>query len=101
MIDITKTYTFDGESGTVLTTTRPFAGFPVVWMNQEGVLRTFTSEGRYSVCGLVKLREVRPTRWVNVYTHTVSGPYDSREIAHANAGSLRIACIEFSEGDGI
>ena len=50
MIDINKSYTFDGEEGTVLTVTRPRSNesYPVVWMSDTGILRTFTSDGRYT-----------------------------------------------------
>lgn len=102
MIDINKKYTFNGESGAVLTVTGSMIMYPVVWQAWTGNIYTFTAEGRrLNPCGPICLIEVKPTRWVNVYPSYVGGPYSSRVNADTYAGVSRIACIEFTEGDGI
>ena len=41
---------------------------------------------------------IRPAQWVNIYPNE---GHDTKEIATKQAGARRIACIEFSEGDGL
>ena len=102
MIKMHKKYTFEGEEGTVLTVTRNHKAYPVVWIGIEGSIRTFTSVGWCSG-GLpgAQLIEAKPTQWMNIYP-CHSGPiHYSKEQADDNASPGRIACIEFTEGDGI
>ena len=101
MIDMDKKYTFKGMSGKVVMVDRKCSSFPVLWVRDDGDIWTFTSDGRRYVGGTVRLIEVKPTRWVNVYPSYVGGPYDSRVMADENAGVTRIACVEVTEGDGI
>lgn len=101
MIDMNKKYTFNGKAGKILTTdaSEPYS---VIWMDIQGETITFTSNGfQYDDDASIKLIEVKPTRWINVYPPCVCGPYDSREVADGYAGGNRIACIEFKEGDGL
>jgi len=98
MIDMNKKYAFEGEEGTVLTVTGSLPAFPVVWQSWTGSLKTFTCDGRYEIGRGVKLIEVKPTRWINVYP---CGGYSSKEDADYNSAENRIACIEYTEGEGL
>ena len=104
MIDKSKEYTFDGETGRVLTTLRNDAGYPVVWEDSDGYLRTFTRDGRNYTNGKIRLIEVKPTQWVNIYEDVLK--HDDKEAAeiaarHERSGRVRIACLEFKEGEEI
>jgi len=104
MIDMNKKYTFAGETGSVVSTTRNNKAYAVVWIgDNDGGIYTFTSEGRYSTDGAVGLIEVKPTHWVNIYRHIHSTTHHTKKDADDRAGGRtdRIACIEFTEGEGI
>ena len=101
MIDMNKKYTFDGMEGTVLTVTGTWKTYPVVWQDCTGTLLTFTSDGKRCTYGELKLIEVKPSLWVNVYKHNIFGPYCCRVDADNDTGGDRIACVEFKEGEGL
>ncbi len=101
MIDMNKKYTFHGKSGKVVMVDRNSLSFPVLWVGYNGDICSFTSDGRYTLSEEVKLIEVKPTRWINVYPNNLQGPYNSRELADVHAWLMRIACIEFTEGEGL
>ena len=102
MIDKSKTYLFDGETGRVLTTIRNNSIYPVVWETSEGLLKTLTIDGRHITNGPIRLVEAKPTRWINVYPSCEpSVHHPTREQADRCACSDRIACIEFKEGAGL
>lgn len=52
-------------------------------------------------CDLINIPE---KRWVNVFEEYLSGPHRNRNLADIHAADVpdnRIACIEFTEGDGL
>lgn len=68
----------------------------------------WTMEGRYWTLRELDLVEVKPAYWVNLYKGRTSSWHESRDNADAfftglNAAAQqdRIACLHFTEGDGL
>ena len=97
MISMDKKYTFKGQHGRLLAIDRP-GPRPVVWMKEDGTLFTFTEDGGSMLDKPVRLQEVKPEKWVNVYPDE---EHESKERADKLAGTDRIACVKFTEGEGL
>ena len=106
MISMDKKYTFNGEKMVILTVTRPKDNiYPVIAVSLTGRIYTFTKDGSTGVADNFiapsgpKLIEVKPTKWVNLYQ--TARYYSTKDMADSCAGTGRIACLLFTEGDGI
>ena len=79
-------------------------GYPVIGINDDGNIRTFTSEGVFQIDhqserDLVREVKEKQVRYVNIYPTHVS-PYVCKRDAENGAGTGRLACIrvEYKEG---
>ena len=98
MIDMNKKYTYKGMPDRVLAVDVNNDEHPVIWVkNVNGGICIFTADGRLHPSGPICLIEVKPTRWINVYP----GGYSSKEDADYGCAENRIACIEYTEGEGL
>ena len=104
MIDMNKKYTYKGMPGRVLAVDVNNDEHPVIWVkNVNGGICIFTADGRLHPSGPICLIEVKPTRWVNIYRHIHPTEHHTKKDADNRAWEKtnRIACIEFTEGEGL
>lgn len=107
MISLDKEYTYQGEKVTVITVTRDHPNYPVVVLvGDDADVMTLTENGDFSTAVGIgdRLIEVAPTQWVNIYGENSVCSHPTRERADeaSRGGSrIRLACIEFKNGDGI
>lgn len=108
MIDFNKRIqTRDGREVRILCTDGPVFGYPVVGIVGANI-QTWTETGaftRYPGESTLDLINTPQTFFVNVYMKSRLGNFtviwDDKDLADEKAGSDRLACLEFKEGDGL
>ena len=80
-------------------------GYPVIGINDDGNIRTFTSEGVFQIDhqserDLVREVKEKQVRYVNIYPNGTVFDHKSKRDAENGAGTGRLACIrvEYKEG---
>ena len=103
-IKVRERYQSNGKHGTVLATNRNNNTYPVVFLEDDGSLLTFTSEGRYKPHEPHPndLKPIPKEYWVNVYrvpSGRIACVFSSKEEAEAEDDKNRVACVKFLEGE--
>ena len=99
-IEVGKRYRAGVTEGIVLSTTRPFSEFPIVFMDDYGNILFFNTEGiSDGEDGGYNLTEIPKSYWINVYRLASPTCYFSKEDADEMADSNRIACVKVLEGE--
>lgn len=105
-IELGKRYISDGSEGVVISTTRNDSVYPVVFLRDDGTIMCFKSDGQYWEDELdtnFDLQEIPKSRWLNVYDG-LAFTFSSRKEADDAAKTMttvRLACVEVKEGDGL
>ena len=101
-IDINKKYIYESQPVELLCVDAG-GNYPVVALvGPERLTFTFMSDGREGVGDTEpSLIEVKPSRWVNVYSDNSTVCHATRERADLHEHSNRIACVEVKEGEGL
>lgn len=107
MIDVTKNYKTKNDREVRIYSVSGGGEYPVHgsvklksdhWLCMDWTDRGSLLEGTTSASDLV---EVKPIRWINVYSDNSTVCHATRERADLNEYSNRIACVEVKEGDGL
>lgn len=104
--EVGKRYRSGDKEGVVLSTTRNDSVYPIVFLQDDGVISCFQSNGRYwedDLDSLFDLQEIPKSMWLNVYDG-LAFPFSSREKADESdqkMTTVRLACVEVKEGEGL
>ena len=102
-IKVGDRYQSDQFTGTVIATNRNDPLYPVVFLQDDGIVHFFCPDGKYvAIDDTQHDKDLKPLPrefWINVYPESSPFSYSSKEDADKNAGSGRVACVKAVEGE--
>ena len=104
-IEVGKRYIAGNREGQVIAIDRKHRTHTVVFLADNGDISSFRADGGYYSSGESSedLQEIPKSIWLNVYDG-IAFPFSSREKADESdqkMTTVRLACIEVKEGDGL
>lgn len=103
-LEVGKRYRSGDKEGRVIAVDRNHRTHTVVFLTDEGHTCCYTKEGFYNETpGEFDLQEIPKTMWLNVY-NGLAFPFSSRAEADESdqkMTTVRLACVEAKEGDGL
>lgn len=109
-LDFNKTVTTrDGREVKIFTTEARNPAYPVIgeYKNSDGVWDNirWSIRGEYRIgsLGISDYDLINPPeeKWINVYPSGGGNVHSTKEVANKEATGGRIACIKFTEGEGL